>query len=216
MLLVNLALLVVLTIAVYLYVRRLFDPIDRITRNINSIIHSATYDKISYERRDEFQILVGSINKLNEKLSHQESIRSQFLTDMSHELKTPMAAIRVYLEGIQDGVIKLNAKNTQSLIDEIKRLTRIVESMMTFQTFEEKVISFRFEKIKLKEVVTWMQEYYQSDLVANKQKIVFVGRATDQVVFDRDYLMQVFHNVISNFIRYAGDGTKLTVQHHVE
>lgn len=215
-LLVNLALLAVLTIGVYIYVRRLFRPIDRITRNINRIIHSSRYDKIRYERSDEFQVLIESINDLNEKLSHQESIRSQFLTDMSHELKTPMAAIRVYLEGIQDGVIKLNEKNTQALIDEIKRLTRIVESMMTFQTFEEKAISFRFEKIKLKELSVWMQEYYQGELSATKQTIKFIWNARETVVFDRDYLMQVFHNAISNFIRYAGEWSTLCIEHHTE
>jgi len=53
-------------------------------------------------------VLVDSLNTLAERLSHQESIRSQFLTDMSHELKTPMTSIRVYLEGIQDGIIELN------------------------------------------------------------------------------------------------------------
>ena len=118
---------------------------------------------------------------------------------MSHELKTPMAAIRVYLEGIQDGVIKLNEKNTASLIDEIKRLTRIVESMMTFQTFEEKVIDFRFEEVFLDDLTAWMQDYYQSELLSSDQKIVFSGDQSEFVVFDRDYLIQIFHNVAVSY-----------------
>jgi len=127
-----------------------------------------------------------------------------------------MAAIRVYLEGIQDGVIKLNEKNIQSLIDEIKRLTRIVESMMTFQTFEEKIINFRFEDINLRDLVNWMQEYYQSELSSTSQKVAFLGSNSDHVVFDRDYLMQIFHNVISNFIKYSGNNTTMTIEHHSE
>lgn len=70
---------------------------------------------LEYDGKDEFRPLVDSLNSLRMRLDHQESIRTQFLTDMSHELKTPMTALRVYLEGIKDGVIQLNTKNIDAL-----------------------------------------------------------------------------------------------------
>jgi two-component system sensor histidine kinase BaeS len=45
---------------------------------------------------------------LNSKLSIQEKIKTRLLADISHELKTPITSISCYLEGIQDGVIKLD------------------------------------------------------------------------------------------------------------
>lgn len=59
-----------------------------------------------------------------------------------------------------------------------------------------------------------MQEYYQQELRATNQKIHLIDGESENVFFDRDYLVQIFHNTISNFLRYAGEDSILTIQHH--
>lgn len=99
---INVILILLFLGIAYLATKRIFSPIDNINKNIERIIRTGTYDNIEYNRKDEFSKVINSMNTLNQKLGQQEEIRKQFLTDMSHELKTPMAAIRVYLEGIQE------------------------------------------------------------------------------------------------------------------
>ena len=208
---INVILILIFLAIVYIATRKIFSPIDNINKNIERIIKTGTFEDIDYQRNDEFWRLINSMNTLNQKLWDQEEIRKQFLTDMSHELKTPMAAIRVYLEWIQEWVIKLTAENTQSLIDEIKRLTRIVESMMFFQKFEENSIQINPKRIILSDTFEWMSEYYSRECKRNKQSINFDGITGKELIFDKDYFIQISHNIMSNFIKYAGKWSRLRI-----
>lgn len=166
---------------------------------------------LEYNGKDEFRPLVDSLNNLRLRLDHQEGIRTQFLTDMSHELKTPMTAIRVYLEGIKDGVIQLNTKNIDALTGELARLTRIVESLMHFQTFESRPTDFRHDKVNFIDIFHIVQETHSGELSHHGQSMVYVGPKRATIIFDHDSLVQIFHNIVGNFLRYAGSGTQLRV-----
>ena len=208
---VNVALVCVSLVFIYIFVRITFAPISKITTNIQAIVSRGFYDNISYQRRDEFFALIDSINQLNEKLSLQEKIRSQFLADMSHELKTPITAIKCYLEGIQDGVIQLNQKNAQNLSSEMERLLKITNSMMDYQRFEHEKIQLHYEDIDILELLDFLMSQYESQLSANNQRIEYPHDGPNMIFFDRDKLAQILHNVISNFIKYAGQKTTLFV-----
>ena len=122
-----------------------------------------------------------------------------------------MTAIRVYLEGIKDGVIQLNTKNIEALTGELARLTRIVESLMHFQTFESRPTDFSHTKINLIDVFSIIQETHSGELSHHGQSMTYVGPKRATIVFDHDSLIQIFHNVVGNFLRYAGSGTQLRV-----
>lgn len=169
---VNILFVIVIIPFVLYYLRQLFKPILAITDTLDSFTTGGG-KKLDYKNRDEFQPLVDSLNNLRVRLDHQENIRTQFLTDMSHELKTPMTAIRVYLEGIKDGVIQLNAKNIDALVGELARLTRIVESLMHFQMFESRPSVFHFTEIRLLDIFTIVQETHSGELSHHKQTMVY-------------------------------------------
>lgn len=154
---INILFVIVVVAFVLYFLRKSFQPIHAVTDTLDNFTTSGG-KTLDYRGKDEFRPLVDSLNNLRLRLDHQESIRTQFLTDMSHELKTPMTAIRVYLEGIKDGVIQLNTKNIDALAGELARLTRIVESLMHFQTFESRPTDFDMTKINLVDIFNIVQE----------------------------------------------------------
>jgi signal transduction histidine kinase len=184
------------------FLRKAFQPVRAVTDTLDNFTTGGG-KMLDYARNDEFRPLVDSLNNLRIRLDHQESIRTQFLADMSHELKTPMTAIRVYLEGIKDGVIQLNPKNIEALTGELARLTRIVESLMHFQTFESRPTDFYHTKIPLIDVFTIIQETHSGELSHHGQSMVYTGPKRATMIFDHDSLVQIFHNVVGNFLRYA-------------
>jgi signal transduction histidine kinase len=157
MIAINILFVLIVVGFVLYFLRQAFKPIYAVTDTLDNFTTSGG-KMLDYQGKDEFRPLVDSLNNLRLRLDHQESIRTQFLTDMSHELKTPMTAIRVYLEGIKDGVIQLNTKNIDALTGELARLTRIVESLMHFQTFESRPTDFHHTKINLIDIFTIVQE----------------------------------------------------------
>ena len=207
---INILFVIVVVAFVLYFLRKSFQPIHAVTDTLDNFTTSGG-KTLDYQGKDEFRPLVDSLNNLRLRLDHQESIRTQFLTDMSHELKTPMTAIRVYLEGIKDGVIQLNTKNIDALAGELARLTRIVESLMHFQTFESRPTDFDMTKINLVDIFNIVQETHSWELSHHGQSMVYVGPKRATIIFDHDSLVQIFHNVVGNFLRYAGQGTQLRV-----
>lgn len=72
---------------------------------MSRLVETREYKTVEYAGRDEFGDLVNAVNRLQKHLELQSRIRSSFLSDLSHELKTPITALRCYLEGIADGVV---------------------------------------------------------------------------------------------------------------
>lgn len=97
MIAINILFVLIVVGFVLYFLRKSFQPIHAVTDTLDNFTTSGG-KALDYQGKDEFRPLVDSLNNLRHRLDHQESIRTQFLADMSHELKTPMTAIRVYLE----------------------------------------------------------------------------------------------------------------------
>jgi len=82
---------------------------------------------------------------------------------------------------------------------------------MHFQMFESRPTQFRHAKINLVDVFNIVQETHSGELSNHSQSMTYDGSKRSVIVFDQDSLVQIFHNVVSNFLRYAGSGTQLRV-----
>ncbi len=210
-LVVNAILAAVVLASTYAFMDITFSPVWSITEKVRDIGRRGNYEKVPYSRRDEFGTLVDAVNELGEKLARQEGIRSRFLADLSHEIKTPVTSARCYLEGIRDGVITLDEKTAKAVIFELDRLTRIMGALMDFQKLENDDIRLTYGMVDLPELLSFAETHFAQRLARNGQRIVYSRTRRFQVFFDRDRLAQVVNNVVGNFIKYAGPGTNLFV-----
>ena len=104
----------------------------------------------------------------------QEKIRNRLLADISHELKTPITSIQCYLEGISDGVIKLNEQSLNSIIAEMKRLISLVNKIMEYEKFENKKLDIITQEINIFELSKEIVETHKKRLKTNKQRVKIV------------------------------------------
>ncbi len=102
LLITNIVFLLIVTSFYYLWIRRIFAPVNLIIDRLKAYIDSSKFQPILYKRDNEFTPLVQTINNLYKSLRVQENIRSNFLSDISHEIRTPITAVRCYLEAIED------------------------------------------------------------------------------------------------------------------
>lgn len=209
----NLILISAILFFVYLWISHSFKPISAIIDNISWVIFKKEYKNIVYKKNDEFKPLINIINNLNRSLSLQEKIRSDFLSDLSHEIKTPITAVKCYLEWIEDGIIELNEKNLWLLRDEIDRLIKITNQVMEFEREESKKFGDIFiEKINLCSLIENMINEYLPILTKNWQQIISYIPDWYNILIDKDKIKQLLHNIFSNFIKYAGKNTSLLIK----
>lgn len=174
MLAVNSLLIVFILLITYVWVRYTFRPVKRVTENISNIIHKKSYQELKYSKHDEFYPLIDTINTLNKNLSFQEKIRSDFLADFSHEIKTPISAIKCYLEGIEDKVLTLDEKMIELLHREIDRLIKISGSIMDFGAIDRlEHASCEKHRVDLVSMLHHVRDEYLPKLKKQTQEIIF-------------------------------------------
>ncbi len=178
---------------------------------LNAYIDRARFQTIVYKRNDEFAPLVSTINSLYKSLRVQENIRSNFLSDISHEIRTPITAVKCYLEAIEDGMMTLDTKTIPLLQNELTRLTSITEKIMEYEHLTHHYTDdIHVEKFALQKQIEALIHEYIPQLEKTEQHIKLIGDTDIFIRMDKNMFIQILHNVFSNFIKYAGSGTILT------
>jgi len=206
----NVVAIAILFIFFYVFSHTILLPIKRLTTRIRHMKIGKDFRMIPYTSRDEVGLLVHAINGLNIKLNIGENTRSKLLTDISHELKTPITAIQCYIEWIKDGIIPLDNRTIDSILAEMHRLVKMVNSIMEFENFDGKTLNLNFEEKDVVFITQGIVHQFRQKLKETHQKVVTVWKSMI-IKTDTNYYTQIVQNILSNFIKYAGKNTKLTI-----
>ena len=142
--------------------------------------------------------------------------KTDFVSNVSHELKTPLTSIRMFSELLADGRVKDPSRQVSYLniiTSETARLTRLINNVLDFSRLERGEKKYHFQKCDLAGVVRETAESYRPHLEANGFK--FDGAFPESPVHvngDRDALAQVLVNLLSNAEKYSDGGKEVAVR----
>lgn len=143
--------------------------------------------------------------------------KTSFVSNVSHELKTPLTTIRMYAELLGEGRVRDPAKQRNylsTIINESQRLTRLVNNVLDFSRLEQGRKNYNRDNVALAEVVRAVLDAQRPRLEeAGFQVDTELATAGDlRVLTDRDALEQVLLNLMDNALKYAADGHWLGVK----
>lgn len=213
---INIISITISIILLVIFIRKTIYPIKDITQKIKEIQTQKKSSKqaeeiIYYNKKDEVWLLVSAINNLNKRLNMQDEIRTRLLADISHELKTPITSIQCYLEWISDWVIKLDQKNLNSITYEMKRLISLVNKIMEYEKLDRKKLDLNLSDFSPNDLVISLVETHKKRLRENKQRIKVTWETNVIITADKDLFIQLVHNLIWNFLKYAWKKTFLRI-----
>jgi signal transduction histidine kinase len=163
------------------------------------------------EETTDFADLVTTLNAMIGRLETSFGALRRFTADASHELKTPLAVLRADVERAMHD----NSTQTERMValeealQEVRRMTDLVESLLTLARADEGRFDIYREPIELQPLV---QEVYETALILGEAQGVTVNLpfTTDVVVMaDRTRLRQLFLNLVTNAIKYTPAGGKV-------
>ena len=161
---------------------------------------------------DELTVLGGAFNEMAASLASAEERRRQLLSDVAHELRTPLATIDAYLEGLADGVVEPSAETWQLLRSESRRLGRITEDLTKVSQAEGQQLDLRLHRVA---AVTLLENAAGAAAPAYAAKGVdlHVSRVGDglDVSVDSDRLGEVLANLLANALRHTPAGGMVTL-----
>lgn len=150
----------------------------------------------------------------------QKTRHAEFVSSVSHELKTPLASIKAFLELITDGDVEDQEEQQQlyGLMDlQIDRLTRLINNMLNLARIESGVVQIRREDCELNEILVKVLEVITP--VAMEKRIAVKPELSELFIpvhLDRDLFSQSIINLMSNAIKYTPEGGEVRLRSRLQ
>jgi two-component system sensor histidine kinase BaeS len=196
----------------FVFSRKLIDPIRKLESAAKDIREGDLKSRVEIFGRDEISSLSETFNTMAQHLEKQESLRRKLISDVAHELRTPISAVRGEVEGMIDGLIPIDKEHLNSLYEEINRLRHILEGIEELSQAEASTMWLRKQDIELKTFLSNIMERF-SRLMLDKG-ISFEIQCTEELFAhaDPDRLSQIIVNLISNAIKATDRGGTVWVK----
>ncbi|GAB11434.1 putative two-component histidine kinase [Gordonia araii NBRC 100433] len=160
---------------------------------------------------EEFDELTATVNALAERLQHVDDTRRRMLSDLAHEIRTPLATITATLEAIEDGIREPDERTLGVVRGAAVRLQRLADDIAEVSDVTEGVPSLRLERMRADELV---------DAAVGEARARFADDGVDLVVgptvaapidVDPQRISQVLQNLLNNAARHTPRGGRVTV-----
>ena len=168
--------------------------------------------RVETKSRDEVGELATAFNRMSEELEHLEQSRRDLVANVSHELKTPIAAIRAHLENLLDGVEQPDPATLGVMLAQVERLGRLVDQLLDLSRLESGEVPLRIEALPLQPLV--------DDLISEID-VALPGRGVlvrndvpadlPALSADRERVHQVLFNLVDNAVRFTPVGGSVTI-----
>jgi two-component system OmpR family sensor kinase len=197
-------------LAAFLLARRISRPVGRVAEAARSLTRGTHPDPVPVEGAAEIATLAVAFNALAEQLRRAQEAERSFLLSVSHELKTPLTAIRGYAEAVEDGAIDpREAAGTVAL--EAARLERLVQDLLDLARMNRTDFGVRNAEIDLGEVADDVVRRYQPQADAFGVSLAALVEGSAPAVADADRVLQVVSNLVENALRLTPAGGQVRV-----
>jgi signal transduction histidine kinase len=143
-------------------------------------------------------------------------MRSQFVSSVSHELKTPLTAIRMFAETLRLGRsknLKTQAEYLDTIVSESQRLTRLLNNVLDFSKIEQGQRIYRLEPTSLSEIIQASARAMKYPLSQQGFELnVHVEKGLPDVRVDKDALEQAILNLLNNSMKYSGESHEIDLR----
>jgi len=191
--------------------RRILAPLASIRRVTRRMAGGSYDERVDLPAEIELAAVARDVNALAQALDETEQRRVRLISEVAHELRTPLATIEGYVEGLLDGVFEPTPEMLAAWDREVRRLKRLTEDLGALSRAEEGAQPLNLEELDLTRLVTQVIEHLQVQFEAKGVAVEVEAGEELHVRGDRDRLSQVLINVVGNALAYTPAGGRVSV-----
>ncbi|WP_068397278.1 sensor histidine kinase [Kribbia dieselivorans] len=193
--------------------RRLRGPLDQVTSAARELARGHYATRVpDVASGTELETLAAAFNTMAARLEGIEDTRRRMLSDLAHELRTPIAALAAYHEGLHDGVVELGSESRIALAGQTDRLARLADDIDDVSTAEEGRLELQLQRHLVPDLLSAAHDEQQERYAAKAvDLIVDPAAAALPVWVDRNRIGQVLTNVLTNALRHTARGGTVTL-----
>jgi signal transduction histidine kinase len=201
----------------YFLSRSILRPVDELTAAARAMEKGDLSQRVTVRSKGELGELANAFNAMAEGLTRLEQLRQNMVTDVAHELRTPLSNVSGYLEALRDGVVEPTAETIASVHEEAMLLNRLVDDLQELAMAEAGQLKLVRQPVNLKVVA---EKAVQSLIAQAAEKDVsmeiYLPDDLPLVEADAERLGQVLRNLLKNAIINTPSGGKITIQARID
>ena len=214
LILISIITLMVITFISLFFANVISEPIKKLTVAMQSTALGKLNEKVDIEGNDEIGQLSRAYNYMSTKLSHIDQQRSDFVANVSHELKTPLSSMKLLAESIilqPDTEKEIYREFLVDIDAEIDRLNDIIESLLTMVDLSEDKLNLNFENTYINYLVEKVVGVLKP--LADKKDIRIIVNQWEkiQMYLDQGKVHQALINIIYNAVKYTEVGGRVII-----
>ncbi len=192
-------------------------PVNIILDALNKITHGDFTVQIKplHKKRafNEYDLIIEDINKMARELSSIETLKTDFISNVSHEIKTPIAVIQNYSTILQSKNLSVDERieYAKSLEIASKRLSSLITSILKLNKLENQQIFPEIRKYNLSEQLYQSILLFENDWEEKELEIITDIQEDVEIEADEELLLTVWSNLISNAVKFSEKFGKLSV-----
>ena len=192
----------------YFTKKQLINPLKEIYLVANRLARGEVDNRIEVKSSDEIGELAKSFNLMAESLEAVDMNRRDFISNVSHELRSPITSMKGFIAGMLDGVIPKDKENyyLKLVYDEINRLSRLVNDLLDISSMEVGKFKLTIMEVDINALVKRCLLNIESKV--NNKGIRINATLENEHLFvyaDSDRIMQVLTNLLDNAIKYGSE-----------
>lgn len=205
------ALVIALAVSWYL-TRRFQGPLTTLTRAAAQMARGRYDVRVPVGAAGpELDSLAATFNSMADQLARTEDTRRRLLSDLAHEMRTPVATLAAYLEGLEDGVATWNDDTRALLANQVQRLSRLAGDIDAVSRAEEGRLELELGAVAIADLVDTAVRGQRVAYGAKGVRLAIEGGPTVSVEADETRLLQVVTNLLDNARRHTQPGGRVSV-----
>lgn len=168
--------------------------------------------KHRHNKYDEYDKIMENINKMSAELGKNEILKTDFISNVSHEIKTPLAVIQNYSQILQKDGIEKSERNKYlaEMVSATKRLSNLISNILKLNKLENQNLDFEMERFDLSEELRGCI-LSLSELAEKKDLEISCEIDDAWVCSSKELLSIVWNNILSNAIKFTPNGGKIEI-----
>jgi histidine kinase len=195
--------------------RRVVTPIRQMMEVSRYIATGHYRERVQVTSEDELGQLAHSFNQMAASLEQIEAMRHELIANVAHELRTPLASIKGYMEGLIDGVLPAEPSTFQQIYREADRLQRLVNDLQELSRVEAGAFQLNLQPLQMSELIPRVTERLLPQFEEKQMTLrLKLPDNLPPVMADEDRVSQILLNLIGNALQYTPDGGAITIAAH--
>ena len=189
-------------------------PVTALTKGIQRMARGDFSTRVQVQGSGEIRRLARTFNSMSEKIESLDEARNQFVSNASHELKTPLATMKVMIESLIYQPEMESGLRTEFLGDinrEIDRLSSIISDLLTLVRMDEKDVKLSRENMSMAALIKDTEHLLKPLKEKRGQKLILSLQDDCDMYADRTKLQQVVYNLMENAFKYTQEGGTVKV-----